>query len=173
MERVEAWRHTSCEFHFEAFFLTDSNKVERLNWALDKVDDGSLTFADMRNFVVLDEKWFNLCEEASTFFLGKDEPEPHLAEKSCRLLPKVMFLCAVARSRFETDVNCAIDSKIAMWPLKTVQAVRASRHRPIGADLLANVNVTKELYTSFLLELVYSAIEEKFPRRTGQMMRLL
>lgn len=108
-----------------------------------------------------------MCEDTATFHLGKDEPDSNLVGKSLRFLPKVMFLWAVARPRFNKEGECTFDGKIGMWPfVDIVPAERASRNRVAWTPVMTNLNVTKAVYTSFLLNKIYPAIDAKFPRRT-------
>ena len=68
-----------------------------------------------------------------TFYLGKDESEPERSGKSSRYTPKVMFLAAIARPRFNDNSACVFDGKISFWPFsKVVAAKRNSRNRPVG-----------------------------------------
>lgn len=147
--------------------LTDQNKRNRVEWALSFVDRDSLAFASMYDYVHLDEKWFFLCKETNTFYLAKDEANPHIESKSKRFLPKVMFLCAVARPRFDDDGLCVFDGKLGIWPfVERAVAQRSSRSRPAGTVVLQSLSVTKEVYETFITHKVIPAIRAKFPRDT-------
>ncbi len=69
-----------------------------------------------------------MSEKTSTFYLAKDEPEPLRASKSSKFIPKVMFLAAVARPRFDEDGDCIFDGKLGIWPF--TQKVQAQRDSP-------------------------------------------
>lgn len=144
--------------------LTEENKIARVKWALSHIDENSLQFSSMSSVIHLDEKWFYLSEETLTLYLADDEPPPKRSCKSKRFVPKVMFLCAVARPRFDDDGVCTFDGKIGMWPFtQHVPAQRNSRNRPKGTLELKNVVVTQEVYKSFLIEKVIPAVFEKWP----------
>ena len=147
--------------------LTSKNKIERTRFALSFVDSNTLRFNSLYDYVHIDEKWFYICTESSTFYIAKDEKEPHFQAKSKRYLPKVMFLCAVARPRFDSSGQCVFDGKLGIWPfVSTVEAKRASKNRPAGTPVLQPIRVNKEVYTQFLVEKVFKSIREKFPRST-------
>ena len=63
------------------------------------------------DYVHLDEKWFFLYRVKNKYILAPDEQPPYRKSKSKRHIPKVMFLVATARPRF--------DSKIGLWPFIT------------------------------------------------------
>lgn len=85
----------------------------------------------MYDYVHVDEKWFYMCEVTGTFYLANGEPEPERQAKSKRYIPKVMFLTAVARPRYNSDGECTFDGKIGLWLFtREVAAIRNSRNRP-------------------------------------------
>lgn len=144
--------------------LTKQNKIDRLKWALSFVDGESLNFDSMHSDIHLDEKWFYMCKETNTFYLAHDEPDPVVVGKSKRFIPKVMFLCALARPRFDEDSRCTFDGKIGLWPFtEIVLAKRNSRNRPAGTPEIKNVSVTKEVYKSYLLNKVIPEVCAKWP----------
>ena len=58
-------------------------------------------------------------------------PERHALNKDH--LIKVMFLCAIARPRYNDAGTCIFDGKIGMWPfVETRIARRSSQNRPAG-----------------------------------------
>lgn len=57
-----------------------------------------------------------MSEKRNTVYLAKGEKPPERSAKSARFLPKVMFLSAVARPRFDDDGECTFDGKIGIWP---------------------------------------------------------
>lgn len=94
-------------------FLSAKHKMAPLRWALSFVDRQSLSLASMYEHVHVDEKWFILREVTSTFYRGKEEPEPVRCAQNKRFLPKVMFICAVARPWLDTNGNCPFDGYVA------------------------------------------------------------
>lgn len=86
--------------------------------------------------------------------------------KSKRFRPKVMFLCAVARPRFDSNENCTFNGKLGIWPIvKTVLAKRTSVNRSAGAPELKPVSVTKPVYIELLQDTVIPSIYNKWPDR--------
>lgn len=142
--------------------LTDDSKISQLKQALSHVDEASFRFDSMLVIVHLDETWFYLYEETGTFYLGKNEPLPERSAKQKRILPKVMFLCAVVRPRF------------GLWTFtKLVPAQRWSRNRPARTLELKNMNVTRDMHNKFLLEKMKPEVFEKWPGLRSIKVKLL
>ena len=75
-----------------------------------------------------------------------------------------MFLCAVARPRWDSRNNRQWDGKIGIWPLaKKECAVRPSRNRPAGTMDTKPQLVTKNVIREMLIGKVLPAIVEKWP----------
>jgi hypothetical protein len=147
--------------------LTDENKVQRVEFC--KAHIGLLnhryTFHDMLDTVHVDEKWFFLNKPTVKAYLAPDEKDPERASKSKRFPTRVMFLCAVARPRWDTRANRYFDGKLGIWPfVEKVPAQRGSRNRPRGTLETKPISVTKEVYKKFILEKVLPAIEKKWPQ---------
>ena len=69
-----------------------------------------------------------------------------------------MFLCAVARPRFDPAGECTFDGKIGLFPfVERAPAQRSSVNRPRGTMIVRSVPVTKERYRQFLVEKVVPA----------------
>ncbi len=45
--------------------------------------------------------------------MGKHEPRPECSGKYSRYTPKVMFLAAIARSRFDDNSECVLTGRLA------------------------------------------------------------
>ena len=81
----------------------------------------------------LDEKWFFLTEGSYKVYLAAGEKAPKRTTKHKSHIPKVMFLAAVARPRFDAEGKCIFDGKIGIWPfVETVPAKRSSANRARG-----------------------------------------
>ena len=112
-------------------YLTDEHKLHRLAYAADHVIevDGEKKWDGMYEEIHVDEKWFFISQETQRVYLTQNEKEtnkvPARKCKSKRYLIKVMFLCAVARPRFNDDGGIIFDGLIGCWPF--VQRVRAQR----------------------------------------------
>ena len=73
-------------------------------------------------------------------------------------ITKVMFLCAVARPRFNPSANSWWDGKLGIWPIGDWEpANQGSKNRPKGMLVWKNKTVTKD-------QLILANLE-KWPRR--------
>ena len=143
--------------------LNNHQKSERIRHCIDNImEDGY--FRDMYDRVHVDEKWFFVMPQKETVYLLEDEEPPLRCAKSKRFIPKLMFLCAVARPRYDHRSRRMFDGKIGIWPVcEMVAAKRNSRNRPRGTMEMKPVNVNKEVYKKMFLENVIPAIKSKWP----------
>ncbi|MCH99189.1 mariner transposase [Trifolium medium] len=150
--------------------LTEENKKGRLQFCISMLESSSIDydpiFKGMYNTIHIDEKWFQLKEKCKKFYLLQDEEDPIRTCKSKNFIPKVMFLAAIARPRFDAQGNVLFDGKIGIFPLVTQEpAKRSSVNRPAGTlETKPIQSVTKSVIRTFLLEKVLPAIKEKWPR---------
>ena len=56
----------------------------------------------MEDLIHIDEKWFYLTKDGQCFIIAADEEEPYRHVQHKSFLTKIMFLCAVARPRYDT-----------------------------------------------------------------------
>ena len=57
-----------------------------------------------------------------------------------------MFLCAVARPRFDSNGQCVFDGKLGIWPFaSTVESKLASNNRTAITPVLQPIRVSKEV----------------------------
>ena len=99
-------------------------------------------------------------------YMAPDEVLPiwRMRNKDHKL--KVMFLCAVARPRYNYLGECIFDGKIGMWPfIERKPAQRTSVRREKGTLITTTVSCTRERYRHFLHTYVLPAIKEKWPDR--------
>ena len=75
-----------------------------------------------------------------------------------------MFLCAVARNRFNPCSNSWWDSKLGIWPIGDWEPAK-QKNRPKGTLVLKNKIVTKEVYRNLFISKLIPSILEKWPRR--------
>lgn len=153
--------------------LTETNKLTRFFYAVSHVheirEDDNDKLYDFSAFdfnqVHLDEKWFFLTEENLRVYLARGEEAPNRSVKHKSHIIKVMFLCAVARPRYDNNGNCTFDGKIGIWPfIKKVRAQRSSKNRKKGAIESKPVSVTANVYKQMVFEKVLPAIKAKWPR---------
>ena len=86
---------------------------------------------DMFNVVHIDEKWVHLTKVKQKIYLLPHEVGPERNTQSKKIIPKIMFLCAAARPRFDTSKSQYFDSKIGLWPF--IHQVPVARNSKIGA----------------------------------------
>ena len=81
-------------------------------------------------------------------------------------IPKVMFLCAVVRPRFNPCSNFWWDGKLGIWPIGDWEPAKPKlTYRPKGTLVRKNKVVTKEVYWDLLFSKLIPSILEKWPRR--------
>ncbi|ETV69424.1 hypothetical protein H257_14809 [Aphanomyces astaci] len=78
--------------------------------------------------VHLDEKWFNADKDRRKVYLVPGEKPPRCAWNTKRFVPKVMFLAAVARPRYDEVRGVFFNGKVVMWPFVrlVIPAIKAS-----------------------------------------------
>jgi hypothetical protein len=76
-----------------------------------------------------------------------------------------MFLCALARPRFDSEGNCTFDGKIGCFPFVTYEpAKRSSKNRPAGTiELKPMDTVRMGVSREYLVKKIIPAIREKWP----------
>ena len=146
--------------------LTEHHELLRACYCISKIDPETRLYDDFYESVHVDEKWFFITEKDLHLYITPDEDVPARFVVNKDHILKVMFLCAVARPRFNPAGECIFDGKIGLFPfVERVQAQRASVNRPRGAPIIRSVPVTKDRYREFLVEKVVPAIKEKWPDR--------
>ena len=140
--------------------LTEENKLARLlmaNHFQDPQDPSK--YQDMRDCIHLDEKWFFLTREKELYLLVSDEKNPKRCIKHKSYIRKVMFLCAVARPRFNTSVNSWWDEKLGIWPIGDWEPAQwGSKNIPKETLVWKNKMVTKDVYRDLLINKLIPAI---------------
>lgn len=145
--------------------LTEKNKLARLKYCLSKLTpDGH--FHDFLDAVHVDEKWFYLQQTKRSYYLLPHEALPYRTCQSKRFIPKIMFMAAVARPRYDHHRKCWFNGKIGIWPFITRErAQRNSKNRMKGTIVTKASQVfDRAACTNMLVEKVYPAIRAKFPR---------
>jgi hypothetical protein len=149
--------------------------MKRLFYCLDWVDplDPS-KYQDMYDVVHLDEKWFYITRDNERFLLLEDdEDDPYRSAAHKSHVRKVMFLCAMARPRFNNTTNSWFDGKLGMWPVgEWVPAQRKSARREAGVMEWKNKNMNRELYRTMLMDELIPALLLKWPRNLNRKIRI-
>jgi hypothetical protein len=149
--------------------LTPANQLERLRYCLAQISQETIlenpTFDGFYNRIHLDEKWFYIFEENQRMLLVPGETAPHRTCKSKRFIRKIMFLCAIARPRFDQETNeCIFDGKIGIWPfIEEVEAQRSSRNRPRGMLEIKAIDVNRDVSREYMTDYLLPGIMVKFP----------
>ena len=80
-----------------------------------------------------------------------------------------MFLCAVARPRYDTNKNAWFDGKIGIWPIgKWEPAKRSSKKCTKGMPVWKNQCITQDVYWEYLIQKLLPAIKQKWPMNNGR-----
>lgn len=151
--------------------LTEGNKKVRLQYCLSMIDQNTIhinpMFMNMFNYVHIDEKWFFLSKKVERYYLlpGEHEPDPYRSYKSKNFIPKVMFMAAVARPRFDENGIELFSGKIGIFSFVVKEpAKRNSKNRTAGTMETKPIqSVTKDITRACLIEKVLPAIRAKWP----------
>ena len=73
----------------------------------------------MEDLIHINEKWFYVTKDGQHFIIVADEEEPYRHVQHKSFLMKIMFLCAVARPRYDTNKNAWFDRKIGKTIIKS------------------------------------------------------
>ena len=102
-------------------------------------------------------------EKSMKAYVVEDEEKEFGRQVRCTH-KKVMFLCAIARPRWNTSENRIFNGKIGIWPfIEMRQAKNNSRNRPAGTWEMVPKNVTRDVYREMMIDKVIPAIVEKWP----------
>jgi len=112
--------------------LTDAWKNERFVFCCNEVCIGG-QFHDMFDCVHFDEKWFFCDYKTREVLLGENEPIPERVSKHKNHIQKVMFLCVVARPRFDTaTVLCGTEKLVCGHFLLSCFIHKSTEKYPVG-----------------------------------------
>lgn len=144
--------------------LTEENKKERLRFCMSNVKPNKM-FEEFYDRVHIDEKWFYLTQDKRNYYVLHNEEAPLRACKSKRFIPKIMFMAAVARPRYDHHRKQFFDGKIGLWPfVYNEPAKRNSKNRPKGTLITKPVeSINAAEVRKMLIENVLPAIKAKFP----------
>ena len=158
-----------CRIHTSSLkpTLTEENKMSRMELALSFIDKNNTSrFENMEDLIHIDKKWFYLRKDGQRFIIAADEEEPYRHVQHKSFLMKIMFLCAVARPRYDTRKNAWFDGKIGIWPIgKWELAKRSSKKRTKGTPVWKNQCITWDVYREYLIQKFLPAVKEKWPVR--------
>jgi hypothetical protein len=145
----------------QPLLLTDVHKVQRVHFAVTKLNQfNDHHFHPFYDSVYVDEKWFFISEKALRVYCIPREKVPERYTQNRDNLIKVMFLCAIARPRYDAAGKCIFDGKIRIWPfVETRIARRSSPNRPAGTPETKVINCNTETYRRVMIEKILTAIK--------------
>jgi hypothetical protein len=79
--------------------LTFKHRIDRLEFAISKIDSYSLKFDEMYDIVMIDEKSFYQNTDKKKYYIADDELEPRRSCANKRHIESTMFISAVAKPR--------------------------------------------------------------------------
>ena len=95
------------------------HKVQRVFFAVTKLNQvNDHHFHPFYDSVHVDAKWFFISEKTLRVSCMYAQNRDHLI--------KVMFLCAIARPRYDAAGECIFDGKIGIWPFVETRIARRS-----------------------------------------------
>ncbi|KAF0707959.1 hypothetical protein AaE_013403, partial [Aphanomyces astaci] len=155
--KTSLFRHKKSTPRFKArsnyikAFLTPENVEARLQYAMSFVRpllDGRHCFANMYDYVHVEEKWFYLTKVKRRYYVYDDE---EVAARS-------------VKPRFDHHSKKQWDGKLGVWPFVHVSpAARASKNRPKGTLLTVPLAVDAKVYSDAIMDKVVPSIQLKFP----------
>ena len=150
--------------------LADENKVSRMELALSFIDKNKTSkLESMEDLIHIDEKWFYLTKDGQRFIIVADEAEPYRHVQHKSFLTKIMFLCAVARPRYDTNKNAWFDGKIGIWPIRKWElAKRSLKKCTKGMPVWKNECIMLDVYWEYLIQKLLPAIKQKWPTNNGR-----
>ena len=161
-----------CHVHISSLkpTLTEENKMSRMELALSFIyKNNTSKFENMGDLIHIDEKWFYLTKDGQCFIIVADEEEPYRHVQHKSFLTKIMFLCAVARPRYDTRKNTWFARKIGIWPIgKWEPAKRSSKKCAKGTPVWKNQCITWDVYSEYLIQKFLPAVKEKWPTHNGR-----
>ena len=161
-----------CHVHTSSLkpIMTDENKVSRMDLALSFIDKSDTSkFEHMEDLIHVNEKWFYLMKDGQCFIIVADEAEPYRHVQHKSFLTKIMFLCAVARPRYDMNKNTWFDGKIGIWPIgKWEPAKQSSKKCTKGIPVWKNQCITRDVYQEYLIQKLLPPIKERWPTNNGR-----
>ena len=161
-----------CHIHMSSLkpTLMDENKVSRMELALSFINQNDTSkFEHMDDLIHIDKKWFYLTKDGQCFIIAVEEAEPYRHVQHKSFLTKIMFLCVVARPRYDTNKNAWFDRKIGIWPIgKWEPAKRSSKKCAKGMPVRKNQTITRDVYQEYLIQKLLPAIKHKWLMNNGR-----
>jgi len=151
--------------------LNDDHFLNRLHHCIAKIDRNTinaatgLKYKTMYNEVHVDEKWFFLVKDGGRYYLAADEqpPDPIRVQHKGHIT-KVMFLCALARPKYNNTTRQWFDGLIGIYPVGELSMYqRRSATHQRGDIMWQNLNMDRDEYQRMIVDLVLPDIKRKMP----------
>ncbi|XP_026435503.1 uncharacterized protein LOC113333202 [Papaver somniferum] len=172
MSKTTVWRRIkdgSIKAHSNAIKpgFSLKTRITRLKHCLEMLDESvsPAVFSGMYDRIHIDEKWFYMSKTTQKYYLHPMEAPPVRRCTSKNFIPKVMFLSALARPRYDEYVNTPFDGKIGMWAFVFMEAAkRKSKNRVAGTlEMKPIKSITQKVTREFLINKLLPAIIQKWP----------
>ena len=161
-----------CRIHTSSLkpTLTEENKMSRMELALSFIKKNNTSkFKNMEDLIHIDKKWFYLMKDGQHFIIAADEEEPYRHVQHKLFLIKIMFLCAVARPRYNTNKNAWFDRKSGTWPIgKWEPAKWSSKKHAKGMPVWKNQCITQDVYREYLIQKFLPGVKERWSTSNGR-----
>ena len=128
--------------------------MSKMELALSFIDKNNTSkFKNMEDLIHIDEKWFYLTKDRQRFIMAADKAEPYRHVQHKSFLTKIMFLCAVARPRYDMNKNAWFDGKNGIWPIGKWEPVKwSSKKCTKGMPVWKNQCITRDVYCEYLIQ---------------------
>ena len=139
--------------------------MSRMELALSFIDNNNRSkFENMEDLIHIDKKWFYLTKDGQRLIMAADEAEPYRHVQHKSFLMKIMFLCVMARPRYNMNKNTWFDGKIGMWPIGKWEPVKwSSKKCAKGMPVWKNQCITRDVYHEYLIQKLLPAVIERWP----------
>ena len=139
--------------------------MSRMELALLFIDENNTSkFENMEDHIHINKKWFYLTKDGQHFIIVADEKEHYRHVQHKSFLTKIMFLCAVARPRYDTNKNAWFDRKIGIWPIRKWEPAKwSSKKHTKGMPVWKNQCIAWDVYREYLIQTFLPAVKERWP----------
>ena len=122
----------------------------------------------MEDLIHINEKWFYLMKDGQHFIIAVDEAEPYRHVQHKSFLTKIMFLCAVARPRYDMNKNAQFDGKIGIWPTRKWSQQSGHQRSAKGTPVWKSQSIRWDVYREYFIQKLLPAIKQKWPMNNGR-----
>ncbi|XP_026415839.1 uncharacterized protein LOC113311209 [Papaver somniferum] len=153
MSKTTVWRRIkdgSIKAHSNAIKpgFSLKTRIARLKHCLEMLDESvsPAVFSGMYDRIHIDEKWFYMSKTTQKYYLHPMEAPPVRRCTSKNFIPKVMFLSALARPRYDEYVNTPFDGKIGMWAFIFMEAAKRKSKNRVADNARPHIAIGDEQF---------------------------